>query len=98
MEQGATGVYIFATHGLFSAGALERFAKADLSGIVVTDTVPIDPRGRPDKMTVHVTRAGFPTFACEAFAVALWPQWSRQSAASHAARSHNVSRSKILWL
>jgi ribose-phosphate pyrophosphokinase len=52
MEQGATGVYIFATHGLFSAGALERFAKASLSGLVVTDTVPIDPRGRPDKMTV----------------------------------------------
>ena len=52
MEHGATGVYIFATHGLFSAGALERFAKANLSGLVVTDTVPIDPRGRPEKMTV----------------------------------------------
>src|SRR5262249_54014494 len=51
-EHGATDVYIFATHGLFSAGALERFAAADLAGLVVTDTVPIDPRGRPDKMTV----------------------------------------------
>jgi ribose-phosphate pyrophosphokinase len=51
-EHGATDVYIFATHGLFSAGALERFAQADLAGLVVTDTVPIDPRGRPDKMTV----------------------------------------------
>jgi ribose-phosphate pyrophosphokinase len=51
-EQGATDVYVFATHGLFSGGSLERFAEADLAGIVVTDTVPIDPRGRPEKMTV----------------------------------------------
>jgi len=36
-------------------------------------------------------------FACKAFAD-LWPQWLRQSAASHAARSYNVSRSKILRL
>jgi ribose-phosphate pyrophosphokinase len=51
-EAGATGVWIFATHGLFSAGALERFAQAGLSGIVVTDTVPIDPLHRPPNMTV----------------------------------------------
>jgi ribose-phosphate pyrophosphokinase len=51
-EQGATAVWVFATHGLFSHGALERFGDADLAGIVVTDTVPIDPLNRPENMTV----------------------------------------------
>jgi ribose-phosphate pyrophosphokinase len=51
-EHGATAVWVFTTHGLFSDGALERFAGADLAGIVVTDTVPIDPASRPPNMTV----------------------------------------------
>lgn len=51
-EHGATAVWVFTTHGLFSDGALERFAEADLAGIVVTDTVPIDPVSRPENMTV----------------------------------------------
>jgi ribose-phosphate pyrophosphokinase len=51
-EHGAERVWIFATHGLFSDGALERFAEADVEGIVVTDTVPIDPLRRPSTMTV----------------------------------------------
>jgi ribose-phosphate pyrophosphokinase len=49
---GAKDVYLFATHGLFCGGALERFAQADIAGIVVTDTVPVDVLGRPPKMTV----------------------------------------------
>ena len=51
-EAGAEEVWVFATHGLFAADALERFADADLAGIVVTDTVPIDPLRRPERMTV----------------------------------------------
>ena len=51
-EHGATDVWVFATHGIFSDDALERFAHADLAGIVVTDTVPIDLLGRPENMTV----------------------------------------------
>ncbi len=51
-EHGATAVWVFTTHGLFSDGALERFAEADLAGIVVTDTVPIDPVSRPANLTV----------------------------------------------
>ncbi len=51
-EQGAKDVWVFATHGLFCEGALERFAKSDITGIVVTDTVPIDPLARPATMTV----------------------------------------------
>jgi ribose-phosphate pyrophosphokinase len=51
-EHGATAVWVFTTHGLFSEGALDRFAEADLAGIVVTDTVPIDSVSRPANMTV----------------------------------------------
>jgi ribose-phosphate pyrophosphokinase len=51
-ENGARDVFVFATHGIFCTDALERFAKSDITGIVVTDTVPIDPRRRPPNMTV----------------------------------------------
>jgi ribose-phosphate pyrophosphokinase len=51
-ERGAREVWVFATHGLFVDGALERFAHEDVSGIVVTDTVPIDPFKQPKNMTV----------------------------------------------
>ena len=51
-EHGATGVWVFATHALFSGDALKRFGEADLAGIVVTDTVPIDVLDRPKNMTV----------------------------------------------
>ena len=51
-EAGATDVWVFATHGLFSVDALERFAAADLAGIVMTDTVPVDPLRKPANMTV----------------------------------------------
>jgi ribose-phosphate pyrophosphokinase len=51
-EHGATEVWVFATHGIFAGTALEKFAEADLAGIVVTDTVPIDPLSRPDNLTV----------------------------------------------
>jgi ribose-phosphate pyrophosphokinase len=51
-EHGATDVWIFVTHALMSGDALERLAKADLAGIVVTDSVPIDPLRRPENLTV----------------------------------------------
>lgn len=40
-EQGAEGVYVAATHGIFAGPALQRLASADLSEIVVTDTIPL---------------------------------------------------------
>ncbi len=49
---GAREVWVFATHGLFCGGALERFKDSDISGIVVTDTVPINTLDRPRTMTV----------------------------------------------
>jgi ribose-phosphate pyrophosphokinase len=51
-EQGVEEVWLFATHALFCGDALERFADSSIKGIVVTDTVPIDPLTKPDKLTV----------------------------------------------
>jgi ribose-phosphate pyrophosphokinase len=51
-EHGAGDVWVFATHGLFCGDALERFSESAITGIVVTDTVPIDPRRQPPNMTV----------------------------------------------
>ncbi|HEY3922102.1 MAG TPA: ribose-phosphate pyrophosphokinase [Gaiellaceae bacterium] len=52
-EAGAEEAWIYATHGVFCNDSLETFAAADLiKGIVVTDTVPIDPLAKPDKLTV----------------------------------------------
>jgi ribose-phosphate pyrophosphokinase len=52
-QHGAREVHLFATHGLFVRDALERIAAADhVDSITVTDTVPIDPIRRPDKLTV----------------------------------------------
>ena len=51
-EAGATDVYLFATHGVFAGDALEKLAASEIAGIVVSDTVPIDPIRRPDKLSV----------------------------------------------
>jgi ribose-phosphate pyrophosphokinase len=51
-EKGANDVWAFATHGVFCDGALDRLRDADVAGIVVTDTVPIDPLRRPPNLTV----------------------------------------------
>jgi len=52
-DAGVDEVWIYATHGLFCGDSLETFADCDaVKGIVVTDTVPIDPLAKPDKLTV----------------------------------------------
>jgi ribose-phosphate pyrophosphokinase len=51
-EAGAKEVYVFATHGLFARDSLERFAAAEeVDAVVVTDTLPLDPRKVPAKAT-----------------------------------------------
>ena len=50
--QGVKGVWVFATHGVFCGGALERFQDAPIDGIVVTDTVPVNPLEVPPHMTI----------------------------------------------
>jgi ribose-phosphate pyrophosphokinase len=51
-EHGASEVWLSVTHALLNDDGLERLGKADVTGIVVTDTVPIDPMKKPDNMTV----------------------------------------------
>jgi ribose-phosphate pyrophosphokinase len=49
---GAKHVFACATHGIFSTPALERIAESPLDRVVVTDTVPVDPRADPDRIRV----------------------------------------------
>jgi ribose-phosphate pyrophosphokinase len=51
-EHGATEVWMFVTHSLLDADTLARVAEAEITGLVVTDTVPIDPLRKPDNVTV----------------------------------------------
>jgi ribose-phosphate pyrophosphokinase len=51
-EHGAREVWVFVTHALLNEEGLERLSQAEAAGIVVTDTVPVDPLKRPENMTV----------------------------------------------
>jgi len=52
-EHGAKEVWLYVTHALLNEEGLERLAGTeDISGIVVTDTVPIDAPQQPDNLTV----------------------------------------------
>jgi ribose-phosphate pyrophosphokinase len=51
-DAGASEVWLYATHGVFCGDALQKFAESGIKGIVVTDTVPINPLTKPDKLTV----------------------------------------------
>ena len=51
LDEGASAVYAVATHGIFSGRAYETLGNSPLSGIVVTDTVPLRS-GAPDNIRV----------------------------------------------
>jgi ribose-phosphate pyrophosphokinase len=51
LEHGAEEVNVFVTHALLSDEALEQLGDSDIKRIVVTDTIPIDPRKQPGNMT-----------------------------------------------
>ena len=51
-EHGATEVWMFVTHSLLDAETLRRVADSDVTGLVITDTVPIDPTQKPNNVTV----------------------------------------------
>ena len=51
-EHGAAEVNVFVTHALLSDKALELIGNSEIDRIVVTDSIPVDPRKRPDNMTV----------------------------------------------
>jgi len=50
-EHGAKDVWMFVTHSLLDADTLSRVASG-VTGLVITDTVPIDPTRKPDNVTV----------------------------------------------
>ncbi|MEA2145938.1 MAG: ribose-phosphate pyrophosphokinae [Solirubrobacteraceae bacterium] len=54
MDEGASKVYAVATHGVFSGRAFENLSESPLSGIVVTDTIPLRD-GAPEMITVLST-------------------------------------------
>jgi ribose-phosphate pyrophosphokinase len=51
-EHGAREVWVYVTHALLSVEGMQKLAGAGLDGIVVTDTVPVDPIAKPENMTV----------------------------------------------
>jgi ribose-phosphate pyrophosphokinase len=51
-EHGATDIWMFVTHCLLDADVLRQVAESGITGLVVTDTVPIDPLRKPDNVTV----------------------------------------------
>jgi ribose-phosphate pyrophosphokinase len=51
-ERGASDIWAMATHPVLSDPALERLEKSPLSRVVVTDTLPIAPERRIDKLSV----------------------------------------------
>src|SRR6266480_3930989 len=51
-DRGAKKVYACATHGIFSPPAIERIEESALDSVVVTDTVPINPLTKPERVTV----------------------------------------------
>jgi ribose-phosphate pyrophosphokinase len=45
-------VYACATHGLFPPDALAKIGESELTEVLVTDSVPQEPIGRPDIVKV----------------------------------------------
>jgi ribose-phosphate pyrophosphokinase len=51
-DTGATGVIIAVTHGVFSAGAVDRLKNSRVREVIVTNTLPITAEQQFDKLTV----------------------------------------------
>jgi ribose-phosphate pyrophosphokinase len=52
IERGAREVYACCTHALFSGSAIQRITKSPVKEVVVTDTYPVSPQKRIDKITI----------------------------------------------
>lgn len=52
MENGASEVYVGATHPIFSGPAIDRIKQSPIKDVVVTDTVPVPEEKRIDKIAV----------------------------------------------
>ena len=51
-ERGASAVYCAATHGVFSGPAIDRLKNSTLEKVVITNTLPLPPEKRIDKIEV----------------------------------------------
>ena len=51
-ENGATDVWVTATHGLFSGPAIDRLKNSVIDRVIVTNTVPLPPEKAIDKIEV----------------------------------------------
>jgi ribose-phosphate pyrophosphokinase len=49
---GARKVYLAATHGLLVGGAIERLQKAQIDGLILTDTIPLSEEKRIPQLSV----------------------------------------------
>jgi ribose-phosphate pyrophosphokinase len=52
-QHGAKEIYVAATHGVLSGNAIERLQKSPITGIVLTDTIPLAPEKKLDIITVR---------------------------------------------
>jgi ribose-phosphate pyrophosphokinase len=52
MTQGAERVWALCTHPVFSGNAVERLNAAPIERIIVTDSLPMPPHKRLEKLTV----------------------------------------------
>jgi len=52
-SEGAREIYVAATHGVLSGTALQRLQDAPITGVVLTDTIPLAPDRRIDKIHVR---------------------------------------------
>ena len=52
LKYGATEVYACCTHPVFSGPAIQRIAASPVKEVVVTDTIPVPPQKKLDKITV----------------------------------------------
>lgn len=50
-EEGATEVYVCATHPVFSGPAIERLSDPSIDEVIVTNTIPLDKNILPGKIT-----------------------------------------------
>lgn len=52
MDRGAKEIYACCTHGVLSGPAIERIANSPIKKLVITDTIPLPPEKRIDKIEV----------------------------------------------
>ena len=57
-ERGASRVVAYASHAVFSGGAVERIESSDIDLVVVTDTIPLNEQAEASERIHQVTISG----------------------------------------